>query len=154
MVEKSQSTVTSGSKAPGHPTSGIQHQPAAIQQCRQQFLPKLGTPTPLGALVADVPGLHVGLRLRPALGSSTLAILRSNLGAEGERICNDLCPAYIGYKDTGTRLANLFQKPQSAIYRGPQFNCRNQNAAANFLQFDRVAKSHHGVGFLGRVSMK
>ena len=62
-----------------------------------------------------------------------LPLLRSTLGAEGYRICIELCPADIGYDEIVTRLANRVQPRQSAIYSRAQFNRRNQHVSENCL---------------------
>ena len=64
-----------------------------------------------------------------------LAMLRSSLGAEGYHNCIDLCPAAICYEDTVTRLANRFQRRQSATYSRAQFNRRTQHVGKKCRQF-------------------
>lgn len=65
-----------------------------------------------------------------------LAILRSSLGAEGFRICKDLCPeANISYADTIQRLEQRFAPAPSRILARAQFNRRVQQPDEDCAQF-------------------
>ena len=65
-----------------------------------------------------------------------LAILRSSLGAEGYRICADLCSeADISYDVTISRLEQRFQPPPSQILTRVQFNRRVQQSSEDTAQF-------------------
>ena len=65
-----------------------------------------------------------------------LAILRSSLGAEGFRICADLCPeADISYAETVKRLEQRFAPAPSRILARAQFNRRVQQPGEDCAQF-------------------
>ena len=65
-----------------------------------------------------------------------LAIHRSSLGAEGYRICAELCPeADISYDVTISRLEQRFQPPPSQILTKSQFNRRVQQSSEDTAQF-------------------
>jgi hypothetical protein len=65
-----------------------------------------------------------------------LAILRTSLGAEGYRICLDLCPEEdVAYDEVLTRLGNRFSPKVSRIYARSVFHRRVQLSDESCLQF-------------------
>ena len=71
-----------------------------------------------------------------------LAILRSSLGAEGYRICAEVCPeADISYDDTINRLKQRFQPPPSQILARAQFNRRVQQSSEDTAQFSTARRA-------------
>ena len=65
-----------------------------------------------------------------------LAILRSSLGAEGYRICADLCPeTNLGYDETVQRLEHRFAPAPSHILARAYFNRRLQQTEEDVGQY-------------------
>ena len=65
-----------------------------------------------------------------------VAILRSSLGAEGFRICSDLCPEDdLSFRDTVQRLGERFAPAPSQILARAQFNRRVQQPGEDVAQF-------------------
>ncbi len=70
-----------------------------------------------------------------------LALLRTSLGAEGYRICTELCSGTLSFDETVQRLAERFAPRASQIYERAQFNMRNQRSGENSLQYITVLRS-------------
>ena len=70
-----------------------------------------------------------------------LALLRTSLGAEGYRICSELCVPPITYAETVRRLADRFAPHASQIYDRAQFNMRNQKHGESSLQYVTILRS-------------
>jgi hypothetical protein len=71
-----------------------------------------------------------------------LAILRSSLGAEGYRICMDLCPEDdTAYDVVVARLGNRFAPKVSVIYARSVFHRRVQSNDENCVQFVTALRS-------------
>lgn len=71
-----------------------------------------------------------------------LAILRSSLGAEGYRICMDLCPeSNVSFDTVLARLGDRFAPKVSAIYARSVFHRRVQATDENCVQFVTALRS-------------
>ena len=70
-----------------------------------------------------------------------LAILRNSLGAEGYRICIDLCPEDITYDTVIARLSNRFAPKMSVIYARSVCHRRVQSSDENCVQFVTALRS-------------
>jgi len=71
-----------------------------------------------------------------------LAILRSSLGAEGFRICTDLCPEpNLSFDETVARLEQRFQPAPSRILARAQFNRRVQQPGEDAAQFSTALRA-------------
>ena len=86
-----------------------------------------------------------------------LTILRSSLGAQGYRICIDLCPeADLSFDQTVQRLANRFAPQQSRILARSNFNRKIQQQGENSQQVVTAlralaAKCNYRDDFLNEV---
>ena len=75
-------------------------------------------------------------------GAGKLAILRSSLGAEGYRICIDLCPKDdVTYDKVLAKLSNRFAPKVSVIYARSVFHRRVQSSDENCVQFVTALRS-------------
>ena len=70
-----------------------------------------------------------------------LALLRTSLGAEGFRICSELCTGNISFTETVQRLEQRFAPRASQIYDRAQFNMRIQHSGESSLQFVTVLRT-------------
>jgi hypothetical protein len=72
-----------------------------------------------------------------------LALLRASLGAEGYRICAELCPAEerLDFDQTVTRLERRFAPAPSRVFSRAKFNSRTQQPGEDSAEFVTALRS-------------
>ena len=112
---------------------------------KQQFLPCPGEPALKCGIWHQIFDDHLlACGLESVAEPRKLACLRSSLGAEGYKICLELCPQRSTYADTIKLLQEGFSPKPSLIFARSQFNRRRQLAADRCIKFGTALRSLAG----------